>query len=541
MKRATLPALLLSACLAAACSREGRERPHGTAPPAAAAPAASRPSPDALAARLRPLLHRFDHAGAVVAARVVELPSGRELYADQVDDAVVPASNMKLAVTAAVLDRFGPDHEVKTYLALDGDDLWLIGTGDPATGDPGIAKKKGEKPTAMLDRWAAALKARGVTAVKGSLYYDDGAFDDVRVHPTWSRSFLTDWYAAPVAGLNFNDNCVDVTVRPAAAGEMGGGGDGRGDGGGDRPAAFEVMPPTSAVRVVNATVTGGPGESAIGRDPDANLFTLTGGVTAETALENKPVIDPGAFFADALRTNLASHGIAIAGPTRRAGRPLGGPAGPRPEQLVAVHATPVRDILWRINKNSQNLFAEAMAKYLGRAYEADRGGGGGAAARGSWAAGGEAVKAFLAGRGVDASRYVVVDGSGLARGNRVTARGQTDLLVAMSRHRHAAAFRDSLAVAGVDGTIGKRSTDIAGRVLAKTGYIGGVRALAGYVRTRNERWLAFAIIYNQIPGGVKPYEALQDDACRLIVEWPDVDRAELRSTSRPASGPATGP
>jgi D-alanyl-D-alanine carboxypeptidase/D-alanyl-D-alanine-endopeptidase (penicillin-binding protein 4) len=267
------------------------------------------------------------------------------------------------------------------------------------------------------------------------------------------------------------------------------------------------------------------------------VFTIKGGVRAEKSLESKAVVNPGAFFADALRTNLASHGITIAGQTKRADKPLGGPGGPPADQVVATHVTPLRDILWRINKNSQNLFAEAMCKYLGRAHEVDRGT---ADARGSWEAGGSAVKAFLAGQGIDPAKYAVVDGSGLARGNRVTARGQTDLLRAMSTHRYAAAFGQSLAVAGVDGTIGKRSKDIAGRVFAKTGYIGGVRALSGYVHTREGQWLAFSIIYNQIPGSVKPYEDLQDDACRLMVEWPHVDRAVLRSATQPAT-PATRP
>jgi D-alanyl-D-alanine carboxypeptidase/D-alanyl-D-alanine-endopeptidase (penicillin-binding protein 4) len=238
-------------------------------------------------------------------------------------------------------------------------------------------------------------------------------------------------------------------------------------------------------------------------------------VKAEATLESKPVTDPGKFFADALRTNLRSHGITIAGETRRAAQPLGGDAGPTPEQVVAVHETPLRDAIRRLNKNSQNLFAEAFAKYLGRAYDAERGN---PAARGSWASGALAVKAFLRRQGVNDADYTLADGSGLSRANRVTTRGQTDLLAAMSRHPHAEVFRESLPIAGTDGTIGKRMKDLAGRVYAKTGYISGVRALSGYARTADDRWLAFSIIYNKIPGDVKPFEALQDEACRILVQ-----------------------
>jgi D-alanyl-D-alanine carboxypeptidase/D-alanyl-D-alanine-endopeptidase (penicillin-binding protein 4) len=129
-----------------------------------------------------------------------------------------------------------------------------------------------------------------------------------------------------------------------------------------------------------------------------------------------------------------------------------------------------------------------------------------------------AVKAFLRRQGVNDADYTLADGSGLSRMNRVTTRGQTDLLAAMSRHPHADVFRESLPIAGTDGTISKRMKDLAGRVYAKTGFISGVRALSGYARTADDRWLAFSIIYNKIPGDVKPFEALQDEACRILVQ-----------------------
>jgi len=473
-----------------------------TAPASLATRADARATDNIIAARLHEVLHRLDGSGAVVSARVID-SDGRTLYADRDNDPVIPASNLKLSVTAAALDRFGPDHEFKTYLAIDGDDLWLIGTGDPGTGDPALAKARGEKPTTMLDQWAAALKARGISRVAGNLYYYDGAFEDRQIHPSWSRDYLTDWYAAPVSGLNFNDNCIDVTASPKAS-----------------AVEVEVVPPTQSVQVINRmTLTGGGDktEAVIERKPDENRFTISGPATRPTTLESKAVLDPGAFFADALRTNLRSHGIEIAGQIRRADRPLGGSGGPRADQLVAVHKTSLRDILKRINKNSQNLFAEALCKYQGQAFERE---GGRTNARGSWENGEAAVKAFLQRIGVDPARYTIADGSGLSRLNRVTTRGQTELLLFMSRHPHADVFRQSLAITGVDGTIAKRNKAIAGRVFAKTGYIGGVRALSGYIHTRDNRWLTFSIIYNRIPGDVKPYEALQDEACRLLHDWP---------------------
>src|SRR5947209_2902213 len=70
-----------------------------------------------LASRLDAVLHALDDRGAVLAARVVELSTGRELYTHNPDRPMMPASNGKLANDAAGLDHFGPTHTFKTYLA----------------------------------------------------------------------------------------------------------------------------------------------------------------------------------------------------------------------------------------------------------------------------------------------------------------------------------------------------------------------------------------------------------------------------------------
>jgi D-alanyl-D-alanine carboxypeptidase/D-alanyl-D-alanine-endopeptidase (penicillin-binding protein 4) len=110
----------------------------------------------------------------------------------------------------------------------------------------------------------------------------------------------------------------------------------------------------------------------------------------------------------------------------------------------------------------------------------------------------------------------------LSRKNRVTAHIISDLFLTMFKRPDGETFRNSLCVAGEDGTLSKRMTDIAGHVFAKTGYIGGVRSLSGYVKTRENKWLVFSIIYNGIDGDVKPYEALQDEAVHVLVDWPNV-------------------
>ena len=460
-----------------------------------------------LARQLDSVLNRLSHTGAVVRARVVELPGCRELYARDVDEASTPASNFKLLTTAVGLDTFGADHKVKTYLAIDGDDLWVIGTGDPATGDARLAKAAGGTPVTLLEEWAGVIQRRGIREIKGDLIYDDSAFEaDPRVHPSWPKDWLLHWYATPTSGLNFCDNSVDITVLPTEEGQ---------------PVRYEVMPPIENITVINECVTGKKGEPEIAKLAGSNTYRLGGVCTKRTELKSKPVEDPGAFFADAMRSQLRVKGITLSGEIRRAKAPLGGSATPPDDKVIAIHETPFRDILARINKNSQNLFAECLCKLNGQAFELRSG----RRVPGSWEDGGRAVRAFLTGNGIDDAALAPMDGSGLSPKNRVTTRMITDVLGVMHARPDAEVYKASLTAAGVDGSLKDRMTDLKGHVFGKTGYIGGVSSLSGYVKTRKGKWLAFSIIYNRIPSkagdddDVVPFTKLQDEACRILVGW----------------------
>ncbi len=144
-------------------------------------------------------------------------------------------------------------------------------------------------------------------------------------------------------------------------------------------------------------------------------------------------------------------------------------------------------------------------------------------AAGSWKNGRAAVEGFMAKIGVPADQFRVDDGSGLSRENRLSASAAVRVLSYMFKRDAATAgmFRSSLAVAGVDGSLRNRlkTPDVKGRIFAKTGYIAGVRTLAGYVHTHADRWLAFAFFYDNA-AATRPMTKAQNRACRLLVELP---------------------
>ena len=92
-----------------------------------------------------------------------------------------------------------------------------------------------------------------------------------------------------------------------------------------------------------------------------------------------------------------------------------------------------------------------------------------------------------------------VDGSGLSRYDFVTAEMLTTLLERMYKDpRHHDAFVATLPIAGKDGTISTRmkNTRAEANAVAKTGSISNVRALSGYVKTRDGDTLVFSILAN---------------------------------------------
>ena len=148
----------------------------------------------------------------------------------------------------------------------------------------------------MLDDWADALKASGRQRRSRETSTTTTARSTRRRSiPPGAGRYLTDWYAAPVTGLNFNDNCVDITVTPTTDGE---------------PAAYTVDPAGDRrIKVMNdmrhrRKATAAP---MIDREQRPMSSPSPARSTRPTELESKPVTDPGAFFADALRTHLASQ------------------------------------------------------------------------------------------------------------------------------------------------------------------------------------------------------------------------------------------
>ncbi len=117
---------------------------------------------------------------------------------------------------------------------------------------------------------------------------------------------------------------------------------------------------------------------------------------------------------------------------------------------------------------------------------------------GSIAAGARVVRVFLLEAGVDPGDFVFFDGSGLSPHDLITPRAATTLLAYAARQSWGAAFRATLPIAGVDGSLVGRfaQSPIKGKLLAKTGTLAETNALSGYLTTRSGNTVVLSVLCN---------------------------------------------
>lgn len=263
------------------------------------------------------------------------------------------------------------------------------------------------------------------------------------------------------------------------------------------------------------TVAGGGETLAYDRAPNGRVLVVTGtiGAAHEPVSWQLGIDDPAHYAAWLFAAMLEARGVAVAGAPQSLHRALlpaddppqrGTPAvrGPAPPAMAALTPPPLGETVAEINKRSQNLYAELLLRRLGLA----RG-------TGSMADGQAVTAAMLSEAGVAPSQVSLADGSGMSTYNRVAPRATVRLLRWSERQPWGAAWRASLPVGGVDGTLRRRfaGTALAGKIFAKTGTLNATNALAGWLVAASGRVLTFAIYANDVPEEVRA-TALMDRA-----------------------------
>ena len=464
-----------------------------------------------LADRIDSVLDDSDFDDAYWGALVTDLETGAVLYERNAARRFIPASNMKLFTTAAVLDALGPDFRYETRLYADGDitngtlrgGLVVRGSGDPTFG----GRYTGGDLTLVFRQWADSLRAAGVRRVTGVVVGDDDVFDNVHLGEGWQWDDLVWYYGAEIAGLQFNEGTINVKVRGTSPGQ---------------PARIEVEPDFGYARLINQTTTtaGGDIHEGYRRDLGDNDFTITTTVPAGRVEEEAlAIVNPTEYFVSTMVGVFRQAGIQVDAEQVDVDEWGRLPDYSALTRIASHQSPPLSAIVGETNTESNNLYAEHLLRTLG-AYVYR----GTDLPTGSAWAGAAAAEPFLRRLGVDPESFRIADGSGLSALNRLTPVGIVAILRGMHEHPDRAtreAFYSSLAVGGYTGTLRSRyrSGDARGNVHAKTGYISGARTLSGYVTSARGHLLAFSLLCNNYSVSTSRVNRAQDQIVELLADF----------------------
>jgi D-alanyl-D-alanine carboxypeptidase/D-alanyl-D-alanine-endopeptidase (penicillin-binding protein 4) len=437
---------------------------------------------------------------AVVGVEIIRLGAqatdDKPVYQRGSQTPLIPASNCKLLTTSAALEKMGADFKFRTQLVAGEPDLAIIGAGDPTFGDGEFLKDLGWTVTTVYENWADQLLKRHITTIR-DVVVDDSVFDENFAHTNWPADQLHKRYVAEVSGLSLNANVLEFAVQPTSAGQI---------------VNYATIPPTQYATVRNTCVTGNQNAIWLSREIGTNQIVLKGETPSRAQVPvavtiHDPAMYAGTVFAEVLKRK----GITVSGTVKRdrtiaSQQKQAGPTGKW--RTLAIHETPITTIIARANKDSVNLYAESLCKRLGHEVSSQPG---------SWENGTAAVGAFLKSVGVDESQFQLDDGCGLSKQNTVSAEAFAKVLSHDFHSPNWEAFRATLAISGTDGTLQDRfrGTDLKGRVFAKSGYVNGVCALSGYVRTRDNQWFAFSFLINRV-GAIADAKLVQEKIVHAI-------------------------
>ncbi|BFM41247.1 probable D-alanyl-D-alanine carboxypeptidase [Synechocystis sp. LKSZ1] len=382
------------------------------------------------------------------------------LYARNADQLFVPASNVKLLTTAAALVALGPDYQFQTPIYASGQGPVLRQLRLVAQGDPSLSEDQ-------LRATAESLKAKGVNRIQ-TLILEDSS-DPTQDHPpSWEWDDLLYGYAPPINRAILNQNQVALTLTPGQPGEA---------------LNIRWSDPLAGAQfqVINRSRTAlNPS-----RPPEIKgiygqgQLIISGELAprAEADVTYLAIPKPRDYFLATWHQILVEQGIQI-----EAERIESSPTTEAQKLILVITSPPLSTLIQTTNQESNNLYAETLRQQLARLWPQDQ----------------NLLAQPLQQLNIKASDYSLRDGSGLSRHNLASPRLLTQVLQNLQASPWATVYKQSLPVAGQTGTLKSRflNTDLAGNLTAKTGTLGGVVSLSGYLSRKDASLLTFSILVN---------------------------------------------
>lgn len=404
-----------------------------------------------------------------------------------------PASVIKVLTTYVALDSLGPSYTWKTRAYVHGrmangvlnGDLFVVGGGDPYM---------------TAEHWwsfVQNLRERGLAKISGDFVIDHSYFApaegnraDFDAQPFRSYNVLPD-----ALMVNFQTSRFTLIANDQRA----------------RPLILVNPLPANLVIQNRVRLTGGKcytsGITFDVPDPIDNPNTIVvggalpascGSYSIGRAIMTAPDYAYGTFH-----TLWTQSGGVMDGAMRIETLPADA-------KLLYEHdSLPLTEVIRLVNKYSNNVMARHLMLTLG----AEKYG-----PPATVESGRNAIRLWLANRGITMPGFVLDNGSGLSRAERVTARGLGEMLDKAWHSPFMPEFAASLPLSATDGTLRNRfrSPGMQGRIRLKTGHLDNVSALAGFVNAASGKTYVVVIIVNHPGAQGGSGEAVQAELIRWI-------------------------
>lgn len=418
---------------------------------------------------------------------VQEVGASSPRLAVNAQQAMNPASVMKLVTTFSALETLGPATTWKTDVlatepAVDGvlaGDLYLRGSGDP--------KLTAERFWLLLRQ----LRDKGVRDIRGDLILDRGAFAPGDTDASFDDQPLRPYNVGPDA-LLLNFKALRLTLLPNPGQK-----------------SVNIIPELQPdnLDMVNLVKLGNNGcgdwkeglRADLGRHGNRYRLTVTGIYSASCGEKtwNLGVMPHDHYVYGLFRLIWRELGGEIRGEVRDGTVPVNATV------LATTESPTVMEVVRDINKYSNNVMARQLFLSLPQQRNATP----------DLAA--KAVNRWLSEKGINMPELVLENGSGLSRKERISPASLARLLLNAWDSPLMPEFVSSLPLTAVDGTMKKRlgSYGVAGRAHIKTGTLEGVKTIAGYVQDASGRMVIVVFLVNHANAALA--QAAQD----ALLQW----------------------
>ena len=407
--------------------------------------------------------------GTQFSITVIDPAGNRIVFEKNSKNSLKPASNIKVFTTGTALLYLGKEYKINTTVFFNknklnngilNDNIYIKGFGNALL------------TPADIDTLARKVLNAGIRDIKGKIIYDNSYFP-LRESVKKQVSFLSPLDVPSVSPITVNNNIIELAITGAKA---------------------VTYPSSKYITIITTgTKTGSIGPVLIEKPAGYKIILNTASLRKKKffLFVKKPELLTSLLLKEQLEKRfIMTFSFPVAGRVDTNAR-----------TELSSSATLI-DFVSRTNKRSNNFLAENLKSVFETQYLNGE----------KQASGKSPLLSMIQSRGIDTKEINFADGSGISKKNRLSSHSLSQILCLIYNQKDLySAFKNTLSIAGVDGTMKERfnSSPVKSNFWGKTGFLAGISSVSGYLRTRTGRTVVVAIIFNFNKKGIEYYQGIE--------------------------------